>query len=371
MTVRYEGKSPSKLWYTWQKTKGMFATKQYKPFAKNSAGAGLSATGTVLIQQQLATVLAYLPLGLVGLGGMAAYNAFKAVRPGDDLKNKVSTGSRWKSAAKYGGAAILLGILTPTAATWVSLGLIGATGYFGLRGFQSWKAAAQSMDVRNYVRGQESKWLDKKQAGTLRQRLTRKIKSIGTNIKMGVMKTLKFGSIGTGIAATAATALGVAQYYGAGLLSAGAVSSVTAAITTAGAAIGIAAAPALITAAVIVAAAIPVSAAVGLVAHHKIREIRASREGNAPTGNRFLKKKPVANDDTPEESAPSKLSNDNAPKAAEGFNTNADKEPAKTVAKQEPKPQPKPEEDEALSEARRAAAEARRNRRKSGGSTFG
>lgn len=362
MTVRYEGKSPSKLWYTWQKTKGMFATKQHKPFSKNTAGAGLSATGTVLIQQQLATVLAYLPLGLVGLGGMAAYNAFKAVRPGDDVKNKVSTGSRWKSAAKYGGAAILLGVLTPTAATWVSLGLIGATGYFGLRGFQSWKAAAQSTDVRNYVRQQEGKWLDKKQAGTLRQRLTRKIKAIGTNIKMGVMKTLKFGSIGTGIAATAATAVGVAQYYGAAILSASAASAVTTAVTAAGAAVGIAAAPALITAAVIVAAAIPVSAVVGLVAHNKIREIRAGRENDTSTGNRFLKKKP-ANDDTAEDSTPSKLSNDNAPKAAEGFNANADK--ATVAVKEEPKPQPKPEEDEALSEARRAAAEARRaNRRK-------
>ncbi len=367
MTVRYEGKSPSKLWYTWQKTKGIFATKQYKPFAKNSAGAGLSATGTVLIQQQLATVLAYLPLGLVGLGGMAAYNAFKAVRPGDDAKNKVSTGTRWKSAAKYAGAAVLLGILTPTAATWVSLGLIGATGYFGLRGVQEWKGAAKSHDVRNYVQKQETKWLDKKEAGPWHKRLGRKIKAIGTNIKMGFAKTMKWGGIITGIAATAATALGVAQYYGVGLLSAGAASTVTTAVTTLGAAVGIAAAPALITAAVIVAAAIPVSAVVGLLAHNKIREIRASREEGVRE-NRFLKKSRSIEDAQAEDTSPAKLSNDNVPKAAASFNTNGDKKPTAT-----PKATaPVEEVSEEISEARRAAAEARRKRRKdTGGAKFG
>lgn len=367
MTVRYEGKSPSKLWYTWQKTKGIFATKQYKPFAKNSAGAGLSATGTVLIQQQLATVLTYLPLGLVGLGGMAAYNAYKAVRPGDDAKNKVSTGSRWTSAAKYAGAAVLLGLLTPTAATWVSLGLIGATGYFGLRGFQEWKGAANSLDVRNYVRKQETKWLDKKEAGPWHKRFGRKIKALGTDIKLGFAKAMKWGSITTGAAATIATGLGVAQYYGAGLLSAGAVSAITGAVTTLGAAVGIAAAPALITAAAIVAAAIPVSAVVGLVAHNKIREIRASRDEGVRE-NRFLKKSRSIEEEPEATSVTTKFGNDNAPTAAASFNSNADTKPVEA-----PKAKaPVQEENEEISEARRAAAEARRKRRKeNGGAKFG
>lgn len=367
MSVSYEGKSPGKLWYTWQKTKGMFATRQYKPFAKNTTGAGLSATGTVLIQQQLATVLSYLPLGLVGLGGMAAYNAYKAVRPGDDVKNKVSTGDRWKSTAKYAGAAVLLGLLTPTAATWVSLGLIGATGFFGLRSVQSWKAAAGSIDVRNYVRKQENNWLDHKAAGPWHKRLGRKIKAIGTQIKTGLAKTVKWGSIATGVAATAATALGAAQYYGAGILSAGAVSTITTAVTAAGAVVGLAAAPALITAAVIVAAAIPVCAATGLLAHNKIREIRAARDEGVRE-NRFLKKSRTLEEAPAEETTPVKRSNDNKPHAAAPFNNKADTKPAA---------QPKvetPTEDagEELSDARRAAAEARRKRRKdAGGAKFG
>jgi|GEM_PF-1385511 len=370
MTVRYEGKSPGKLWYTWQKTKGIFATKQHKPFAKNSAGAGLSATGTVLIQQQLATVLAYLPLGLVGLGGMAAYNAYKAVRPGDDAKNKISTGSRWTSAAKYAGAAVLLGVLTPTAATWVSLGLIGATGYFGLRGFQEWKGAAGSLDVRNYVRKQETKWLEKKEAGPWHKRLGRKIKAIGTNIKVGLAKTVKWGSLATGAAAAVATGLGVAQYYGAGLLSASAVSAITGAVTTLGAAVGIAAAPALITAAAIVAAVIPVSAVAGMMAHNKIREMRAARTENT-NGNRFLKKSRRI-EETPETPAASTLGNDNAPKAAAAFNSNADAEPVETPRAKAPAPAEATTANEEISEARRAAAEARRKRRKDNdGAKFG
>lgn len=364
MSVRYEGKSPGKLWYTWQKTKGMFATKQYKPFAKNTGGAGLSATGTVLIQQQLATVLAYLPLGLAGLGGMAAYNAFKAVRPGDDVKNKVSTGDRWKSAAKYGGAALLLGLLTPTAATWVSLGLIGATGFFGLRSVQSWKAAAGSIDVRNYVRKQENKWLDKKAEGPWHKRLARKIKDIGTSIKLGIAKTAKWSSITTGVATLAAAGIGAAQYYGVGILSAGAVSTITAAATSAGALVGLAAAPALITAAAIVLTA---STVTGLIAHNKIREIRAGRDEGVRE-NRFLKKSRAIEETPVADTAPAKLSNDNKPQAATTFNANADTKPA-----EQPKAEtPTEEVSEELSDARRAAAEARRQRRKdSGGAKFG
>lgn len=360
MTVRYEGKSPSALWYTWQKTKGIFATKQYKPFAKNTAGAGASATGTVLIQQQLATVLAYLPVGLVGLGGMAAYNAYKAVRPGNDAKNKISTGSRWTSAAKYAGAAVLLGVLTPTAATWVSLGLIGATGYFGLRSYQSWKAAADSHDVRNYVRKRESEWLEKKEAGPWRKRLAQKIKNIGASIRLGLAKTVKWGSMAAGTAATVATGLGVAQYYGAGILSAGAVSSITGTVASLGAAVGMAAAPALVTAAVIVAAVIPVSAVAGLIAHNKIREIRASRTENT-TGNRFLKKARRIGEEADAPAAT--FSNDNAPKAAAAFNSTADSKPAEAPKAETPAPAAT-QNNEDLSDARRAAAEARRQRRK-------
>lgn len=359
MSVSYEGKSPGKLWYTWQKTKGIFATKQHKPFAKNTTGAGLSATGTVLIQQQLATVLAYLPLGLAGLGGMAAYNAYKAVRPGNDLKNKISTGDRWKSVAKYAGAAVLLGVLTPTAATWVSLGLIGATGFFGLRSVQSWKAAANSMDVRNYIRKQENKWLDKKAEGPWHKRLGRKIKAIGTSIKLGVAKAVKWGSVSTGVATLAAAAVGAAQYYGVGILSAGAASTITTAAASVGAVVGLAAAPAMITAAAIV---LTTSAVAGLIAHHKIREIRASRDEGVRE-NRFLKKSRTL-EDAPEETAPATLSNDNAPKAAASFNTNADTKPVEQPKAEEPK--------EELSEARKAAAEARRKRRKdTGGAKFG
>ena len=364
MSVSYKGKSPGKIWYTWQKTKGMFATKQYKPFAKNSTGAGLSATGTVLIQQQLATVLSYLPLGLAGLGGMAAYNAFKAVRPGDDLKNKVSTGDRWKSAAKYAGAAVLLGLLTPTAATWVSLGLIGATGFFGLRSVQSWKAAASSIDVRNYVRKQENTWLDKKDAGPWHKRLGRKIKAIGTSIKMGLAKTVKWGSVTTGVATLAATAIGAAQYAGYGILSAGAAATVTTAATSVGALVGLAAAPALITAAAIVLTATTVT---GLLAHNKIREIRASRDAGVRE-NRFLKK-PREIEETPAaDTTPAKLSNDNKPQTAATFNAQADTKPAAQPQVETPKA----EDSEELSDARRAAAEARRKRRKdTGGAKFG
>jgi len=363
MTVTFQGKSPNKLWYTWQKTKGIFATKQHKPFAKNTAGSGLSATGTVLVQQQLAAVLAYLPLAVAGLGGMAAYNGFRAIRGSEsDKKNKISSGDRWISAAKYAGAAALIGVLTPTAATWMGIALIGSTAFFGWKSFQSWQEASRSTVVRNYVRTQEGKWLDHKQQGNLRQRLARKLGNFAKNIKLGVLKATKWSSLTTAGAALVAAGVGAAQYYGAALLPAATASTITGAIATAGAALGLAAPAALTAAAVIVVAAIPVGIVAGIVAHNKIREIKAGMEqGDKP---RFFKRSTAtnnaSNDDASLSSAPSPaLSNDNKAAATTGFNKKAAVEAVAPVA-EKPAAAASKEEDAEISEARKKAAEARR-----------
>lgn len=356
MTVTFQGKSPNKLWYTWQKTKGIFATKQHKPFAKNTAGTGLSATGTVLVQQQLATVLAYLPVAVAGLGGMAVYNGFRALRGSEsDTKNKISSGDRWVSAAKYAGAAALVGILTPTAATWMGIALIGSTAFFGWKGIQSWQQASNSTVVRNYIRTQEGKWLDSKQEGTLRQRLARKLSNFGKNIKVRVLQATKWSSLTTAGAALVAAGVGAAQYYGAALLPAATATTITGAIATAGAAIGLAAPAALTAAAIIVVAAIPVGIVAGIVTHNKIREIKAGLEqGNKP---RFFKRSTTADnaDDAPSNTPSPVLSNDNT---AAGFNKKAAIEKAETAV-EKPTAAAKEETPE-VSEARQKAAEARR-----------
>lgn len=369
MSVSYEGKSPSRLWYTWQKTKGIFATKQHMPVAKASGGTVASATGTVLVNQQIALVLTYLPLAIGGLGALGAYNAYKAVRPGNDKQNKISTQDRWMSAAKYAGAAALIAIFTPTAATWVTLGLVGATGYFGVKTYKNFKNAAGSMSVRNFIRDQESTWLENKKAGNLRQRIVKSIRAFGQGLKKSLLHTTKFGGIGAAIAGVAATAAGAAHFAGAAFATGATATTILGGIVTAGAVMGIGATAAVYTAAALAVAAIPVGIATAFIARNKLRDMAATPEGE--TKKPFYK---GISAETLDISTPVKSNapaNDVAPK------TPAFNETAAPVAEKKPAPIAKPAakpsaEMTAEEKARKEAAEARkRNKRDQAGKKFG
>lgn len=352
MGVSYEGKSPGKLWYFYQKTKGIFATKQQKPLVQATRGTGISGTATYLVTQQIGFVMAYLPIATAALGGMAAYQAFRAVRPSDsDIKNRVSTQDRWTSAAKYAGGAAAAFLLAPMLTSWLSIGAVAATGYFGLRSYRSWKEGANSMSVRNYVRDQEAAWLDHKKNGGFKNALRR----LKNNIKTAALTGGKWAGFTAAATSLVAGGLAAAQYAGAAILPAATTSSVLGAITTAGAAIGMGATAAVYGAAALVAAVIPAGIVTGLICRNKLRE-------NAPANDNSNGRKPfykglsdgVTADIRKPAAAPASAADLTQTSASRNFNSDAPKKAA------EEKPAaPKAAAKPAMDPIRQKAAEER------------
>ncbi len=357
MSVSYEGKSPGKLWYFWQKTKGIFATKQQKPLVSATTGTGAGATATYLVTQQIGFVLAYLPIATAGLGGMAAYQAFRAIRPSEgDIKKRVSSQDRWVSAAKYAGAAAAAFLLTPMLTTWVSVGAVAATGYFGLRTYRSWQEGAKSMSVRNYVRDQEAAWLDHKKNGGFKNAVRR----LKNRIKTAALQGGKWGGFTAAAAGLVASGLAAAQYAGAAILPAAASGSIVGAITTAGAAIGMGAAAAVYGAVAIAAAIVPVGIVAGLICRNKLRE-GAPANDNASGRKPFYK--PLSDDITADVRKPSaqpapaqKLTQTDA---SASFNADA---PPPTAEEKPAAPAAKPALDPERQKAAEARAAARRRK---------
>ncbi len=361
MSVSYEGKSPGKLWYFWQKTKGIFETKQQKPLVSSAAGTGVSGGATYLITQQIGLVLTYLPIATAGLVGMAGYNAFRAIRPSEsDNKNRISTQDRWISAAKYGAAAAAVFVLTPVMTTWVSIGAIAATGYFGLRTWRSWKAGVESMPVRNFMREREAEWLDHQKNGTLKKRLGR----VFASVKKALLHTVKWTGFGVAGAGAAVGGLAAAQAAGAAVVPAGVVSSVMGTLTAAAATVGIGAAAAIYGAAAVVALAIPAGIAAGLVCRNKLREGAAAND-NSGNKNRKPFYKPLDDSYGADVRQTAQPAQKLAEKPAAGdFNTGAKKDAAPAAEKPAaPAASAEPKKQEELDPIRKAAAEARRRAR--------
>ncbi|MFN7114921.1 MAG: hypothetical protein ACK4PK_11260 [Alphaproteobacteria bacterium] len=371
MSVSYEGKSPGKLWYFYQKTRGIFATKQQKPLVKSTAGTGISGASTYLITQQIGIVLAYLPIATAGLVGMAGYNAYRAVRPSDsDRKERVSAQDRWVSAAKYGGAAAAVFILTPMLTTWVSVGAMAATGYFAFRGYKNWNEGAKSMPVRNFIRDQEAKWVEHKKNGTFKKRLGRALTAVKTALRNTALRAGKYGGFAASAAALVVGGVAAAQAAGAAIVPAGIASSVVGTLTAAAATVGIGAAAAVYGAAAVVALAVPVGIVTGLVCRNKLREAAPANDDN---GKRKPFYKGLSEDITADVRAPvqkQQPANANTlgeKTAAATFNTEADKPAAEKPAAAKPavKPAPQPAADpEADAMRKRAAEERARARRK-------
>lgn len=366
MSVSYEGKSPGKLWYFYQKTKGIFETKQQKPLLKSSAGTGISGASTYLITQQIGFVLAYLPIATAGLVGMAGYNAYRAVRPSDsDRKDRVSTQDRWVSAAKYGGAAAAVFILTPMLTTWVSLGAMAATGYFAFRGYKNWKEGASSMPVRNFIRDQEAKWVEHKKNGTLKKRLGRALNAVKSALRNTALRTGKYGGFAAAAAGLVVGGIAAAQAAGAAIVPAGIASSVVGTLTAAAATVGIGAAAAVYGAAALVALAVPVGIAAGLICRNKLREVApANDDGKRKPFYKGLSEDITADVRAPVQKQQPANTNTLAEKtAAAEFNTEAEKTAAATQPV--PKAAPQPVADpEAEAMRKRAAEERARARRK-------
>ncbi|MBI1215068.1 MAG: hypothetical protein GC185_04515 [Alphaproteobacteria bacterium] len=316
MSVKYNGKSPSKLWYIWQNTKG-FAHSITNPATKKDAKAGAKSGGIS------AAVL---------LGGGAI--------------------------TKIGFIAIM-----PIIPTVISLAAVGGAGYFGLNAYRKFKLIKKSSTHQTYMRKQEQKWLDRKNRAPLFTRIKEGIGKKIDSIPRPLLKIAKWGGIGTALAGVAASGAAALNALGVGAFSTGATATaVLGGIVKAGAIVGLTATAAPAVAVAIAVAAIPVGIAAAVTASKIAYRTDPERLS-------FGKKKKWAIDE--QEDAPKKqLSSTAEPAPAPAqqqsgaFNDNA-----------APKKEEPAEEDTALSEARKKAAAERRAARKKaaaeGGKRFG
>lgn len=197
MGVQYDGKSPGKAWYFWQKTKALAMTP-FNHTTRKDAGRFAKDAG-------------------------------------------ITTGI-------LVGANLLLGVPVLMAAPilpWV-IGFAAITGAFkfGRDAWSKFGALKETAAVTNYVRGQENKWYDKQVRKPLLTRIKDGFKKKVDAIPAPVIKTLKFAGLAlavAGLATGGAIALGAF-----GLVPA--LAPLAATIVEAGAAIGLSATAATATA---------------------------------------------------------------------------------------------------------------------------
>ena len=309
MSVKYDGKSPNKLWYFWQYTKAIVQTPFQYETADRAKSTGKSLGKFVGIAAATSIVLGALP-AVVGVA--------------------------------------TLGIVP----LCLSLGGYSWALHHGWQGIQKAGALKSSSFVYSYVKGQEDKWVDRQRNGNVFKRtwksLKEKVSNIGSKIPMPLVKAGKWLGIGAAVAGIGGAVAAGLSYAGVPAFATGATAtSVLSGIASAGAVIGLSAAAAVATVTGLAVAAIPI----GLGISAWCRKKGYANDPNRPV---FGKKKPSAPGGKPPGDGPIDKGVVFAPKAASfEFNDNAT---SGTPA------------NDSLSEERRKAAEQRANSRKRGGS---
>ncbi|MDE1151311.1 MAG: hypothetical protein PW788_02145 [Micavibrio sp.] len=307
MAIKYEGKSPNKLWYGWQRTKalvqsfGDYSTgKDAKAAAKNG---GMTLGSAVSYGLANSYLLPFIPL------------------PG-------------------------IGIIASVAASI-------AVWHFGMNTYRKIKTVNNSNFVYNYVRQKEYAWEAKKARKPLLQRIKLGLKAKADKIPLPLVKAAKWLGIAAAVTGAALATGGALNALGVPAISGSATTAtILGGIAKAGALIGLTATAAVGTAIGLAVAAIPVGVAVMVVA----RNTAIRRNPNRPS----FKPKPPApptNDDKTPISKGVVFSADKG--SSFTFNDNAAPSAQDTPAAEAP----------GMSEARKAAAAARAARKK-GGSRF-
>lgn len=305
MTIRYDGKSPGKLWYFWQKTKALMKT----PFdytTRKDAG-----------------------------------------RFGKDVG--ITAGS-------LVGANLLLGVpilaATPILPWIIGAGAITSAFYFGRNAWNKFKGLKETALVTNYVHQQEEKWYDRQKRGPLLKRIKEGFKA-KLKLPTPVLKAAKWlgltgvaGGIAGGI--TAGVSLMVPSVG-----SSAAVTAVTSAIAQVGALVGLTAATAVTAAVGAAFVAIPVGFGVFMAAQKAL-----SSRGPAKEPTFGVPKKQEPSGEPIEKGQVFTADKGNS----FDFNETAEKPAAKKEAP------PPANDDDGMSEARRKAAEERARNRKNRGS---
>ncbi|MEZ0260157.1 MAG: hypothetical protein ACAH80_04065 [Alphaproteobacteria bacterium] len=272
MSVRYDGKSPGKLWYFWQKTKAMAQT----PFHYETQGEAkkIGKNMGIFVGAAAATQI------VLGVGIIAAL---------------------------------------PLLPTLISLAGFSTALYFGWNGVRQIGPLAKSSFVYGSVREAEDKWLERKQKGNVLQRTLKNVKDgvakLADKIPLPLAKAgkwLGFGAAGAGVVAAVGAGL---HYLGVPGLAAG--SAVATSVATAGAAIGLTAAATVAVVAGLAVAAIPL----GILAAASLKaSVNRRAPAERPTFGKPKGPKPPSNDDGDRNTvfqpkATSVNFNDNAPPA--------------------------------------------------------
>lgn len=236
MSIKYDGKSPGKLWYFWQNTKALART----PFEYTTQR--------------------------------------DAKKAGKDIGIFVGVAALTQGVLSVGMIAAL-----PLAPMLISLVGFSVALNFGWQGFNKIRALKNSSFVYGCVRENENKWLHRKADGNVFKRGLKSIKdkvaSIGSKIPLPLVKGGKWLGIAAAVTGAAAAIGAGLSYAGVPAFSTGAAaSSILGGIAQAGAVIGLSAAAATATVTGLAVLAIPV----GLVASAWCRKTAYARNPDRP-----------------------------------------------------------------------------------------
>lgn len=263
MAGLHNGQSPSKLWYAYQRTKGVIKSMTDKTYGRDA---------------------------------------------------KVMAIQSGTSAACLGGAYLMAGISTFLLFIPV-VGAAGAGAFFGYQAYKSGKTVTRSPVVTNHMRLAEREWIAKKSKPSMLSRGIAAVKRAYGTAGATIMTVCKWASTATAV--TAGLALGVvgAEFFSAGLIPPAITTAVVGAVTTTGAALGLGATTALWGAGAALALSIPVAVGVGALCR-----IAAAKLSTVATAKAATPKRPVLKsrlDDTPSTltNTPSPAAEFNAPRA--------------------------------------------------------
>ena len=260
MAGLHNGQSPSKLWYAYQRTKGVFKSMTDKTYGRDA---------------------------------------------------KVMAVQSGTSAACLGGAYLLAGISTFLFFIPV-VGAVGAGAFFGYQAYKSGKTVTRSPVVTSHIRQAERAWVEKKSKPSALSRGIAAVKRAYGATGATIMTICKWASTATAV--TAGLALGVvgAEFFSAGLVPPAITTAVVSAVTTTGATLGLGATAALWGAGAALTLAIPAALGVGAVCR-----MAASKLSTVATAKAATPKRPVLKSRLDE--TPSPLAN--TPSPAAEFNT--------------------------------------------------
>lgn len=262
MAGLHNGQSPSKIWYAYQRTKGVFKSMTDKTYGRDA---------------------------------------------------KVMAVQSGTSAACLGAAYLLAGVSTFLFFIPV-VGAVGAGGFFGYQAYKSGKTVTRSPVVTNHMRLAERAWVEKKSKPSAFSRSVAALKRAYGATGATVMTVCKWASTATAV--TAGIALGVvgAEFFSAGLIPPAITTAVVGAVTTTGATLGLGATAALWGAGAALALAIPAAVGVGALCRMAATKLSTVATTKAATPKRPVLKSRL--DDTPSTlgNTPSPAAEFNAPR---------------------------------------------------------